>query len=193
MSCCATRRRSRATCRGGWPARPRRRGFELEPDAARLLAERVGDSTARLATELDRLALWAEPGGHGRASRTSRRWSPTPPRRSSWALSDAIVDRDPATALDAAERLAGPGRGGDAADLPGRQAPARGEPALEQLEAGTAGEEVEAALPMHPYAAKMLLRRLRGRSLPRCAPPPARSPTSSGGRAAARTTRSGWR
>jgi hypothetical protein len=36
--------------------------------------------------------------------------------------------------------------------------------ALEMLEQGMPQREVEAALPMHPYAAKMLLRRLKGRS-----------------------------
>ena len=50
-----------------------RRGFELDPDAAALLVERMGDGTARLATELDRLALWAGAGRRGHRARTSRR------------------------------------------------------------------------------------------------------------------------
>ena len=40
-------------------AEARRRGFELEPAAARLLVERLGRSSMRLGNELDRLALWA--------------------------------------------------------------------------------------------------------------------------------------
>jgi len=37
------------------------RGFDLDVAAARLLVERMGTSTVRLANELDRLALWAGP------------------------------------------------------------------------------------------------------------------------------------
>ncbi len=47
----------------------RRRGFELEPDAARLLIERMGTGTVRLANELDRLALWAGRRGLGHRRR----------------------------------------------------------------------------------------------------------------------------
>ena len=39
------------------------RGFRLELAAARLLTERMGTGTVRLANELDRLALWAGPDG----------------------------------------------------------------------------------------------------------------------------------
>jgi DNA polymerase-3 subunit delta len=39
-----------------------RRGFALAPDAASPLVERLGEGTTRLATELDRLSVWAEPG-----------------------------------------------------------------------------------------------------------------------------------
>ena len=99
-----TRRRGRATS-------PRRlfedagqRGFRLDAAAARVLVERIGEGTLRLANELDRLALWAgpdgevtprRPGGHGRGHL----------QQAAWALSDAIVARDPSAALGAAERL----------------------------------------------------------------------------------------
>lgn len=140
-----------------------RRGFELELEAGRLLAERIGDSTARLATELDRLALWAEPGGLVGAEDLESMVADTS-EEVAWALSDAIVARDPAAALDAAERLADQG---EAVTPLIRQTAKRlreANSALEQLEAGRTGKQVEAALPMHPYAAKMLLRKLRGRS-----------------------------
>jgi DNA polymerase-3 subunit delta len=48
----------------GWiVAGARERGFGLDPQAARALAARVGDSTERLGGELDRHALGPGPGG----------------------------------------------------------------------------------------------------------------------------------
>jgi DNA polymerase-3 subunit delta len=141
----------------------RRRGFKLEPEAAQLLGERVGDSTARLATELDRLSIWADPGGSVGYADLSEMIADTS-EEVAWALSDAIVDRDPAAALAAAERLTGQG---EAVTPLVRQAAKRlreANAALAQLDSGRPAKEVEASLPMHPYAAKMLMRRLRGSS-----------------------------
>jgi DNA polymerase-3 subunit delta len=141
----------------------RRRGFELEPDAARLLGERVGDSTARLATELDRLALWAEPGGTIEREALEAMVADTS-EEAAWALSDAIVDRDPRSALAAAERLSGQGESVTPLIYQAAKRLREANAALAQLEAGRAPKEIEAALPMHPYAAKLLVRRIRGRS-----------------------------
>jgi DNA polymerase-3 subunit delta len=141
----------------------RRRGFTLEPEAAQLLGERVGDSTARLATELDRLSIWADPGGSVEYADLEEMIADTS-EEVAWALSDAIVDRDPAAALAAAERLTGQG---EAVTPLVRQAAKRlreANAALAQLDSGRPAKEVETSLPMHPYAAKMLMRRLRGRS-----------------------------
>ncbi len=144
-------------------AEARRRGFELETDGARLLAERVGDSTARQATELDRLALWADPGGTVTAGDLEAMIADTS-EEVVWALSDAIVDRDPAAALEAAERLADQGEAVTPLIYQAAKRLREASAAIEQLEAGRAPKEIEAALPMHPYAAKLLLRRVRGRS-----------------------------
>jgi DNA polymerase-3 subunit delta len=141
----------------------RRRGFTLEPEAAQLLGERVGDSTARLATELDRLAVWADPGGTVGRGDLEEMIADTS-EEVAWALSDAIVDRDPAAALAAAERLTGQG---ETVTPLVRQAAKRlreANAALAELDSGRPAKDVEASLPMHPYAAKMLMRRLRGRS-----------------------------
>lgn len=141
----------------------RRRGFELDTDAATLLVERLGEGTTRLTTELDRLALWAEPGGRVALADLEEMIADTS-EEVSWALSDAIVDRDPAAALRAAERLAGQGEAitpliyGVAKRL--REAAM----AIDGLEAGESPASVEAGLPMHPYAAKLLVRRVRERS-----------------------------
>ena len=140
-----------------------RRGFDLDTDAASLLADRMGDGTVRLATELDRLATWVEPGGTVAREDLEAMIADTS-EDASWTLSDAIVERDPATALATAERLTGQGEQvtglvyGIAKRL--REANA----ALEQLEIGKAPKEVESALPMHPYAAKLLVGRVRGRT-----------------------------
>ena len=88
----------RASCRGWLVAEAGRRGFELEPDAARLLVERMGEATGRLATELDRLALWA--GREGAVTRADlEAMVADTSEEVAWALSDALVDRDPAAAL----------------------------------------------------------------------------------------------
>ncbi len=148
----------------GWlTAEARRRGFELESDGARLLAERLGDSTARLAAELDRLAIWADEGGSVGAEDLEAMVADTS-EEVVWALSDALVDRDPAGALAAAERLVEQGETTTPLIYQAAKRLREANAALELLEAGRPASEVEKALPMHPYAAKMLLRRLRGRS-----------------------------
>lgn len=141
-----------------------RRGFELDGDAAALLVERLGDGTTRLATELDRLSVWAEPGVKVTRADLEAMIADTS-EEVSWVLSDAVVDRDPGAALAAAERLSGQGE----SVTPLVYAVARrlrdAAAAVERLEGGAAPQEVESSLPMHPYAAKLLVRRVRGRSL----------------------------
>ncbi len=140
-----------------------RRGFELDRDAAELLVQRMGEGTARLATELDRLALWAGPGGAVSGGDLEAMIADTS-EEVVWALSDALVDRDPAAAVAAAERLSDQGEAVTPLIYQAAKRLREAGLALELLEQGMAPREVEAALPMHPYAAKMLLRRLGGRS-----------------------------
>ena len=144
-------------------AESRRRGFELETDAAQLLAERMGDGTTRLATELDRLALWADPGATITREDLESMIADTS-EEVAWALSDALVDRDPATALAAAERLTDQGEAVTGLVYQAAKRLREANLALQLLEAGQPAAEVERALPMHPYAAKLLVRRLRDRS-----------------------------
>jgi DNA polymerase III subunit delta len=140
-----------------------RRGFELEVDAARLLVERLGEGTVRLAGELDRLAIWAEPGGRVTRRDLEAMVADTS-EEVAWALSDGIVERDPAKALAATERLAEQGEGVTGLIYQAAKRLREANAALELLAAGRSPKEVESALPMHPYAAKMLLRRLGDRS-----------------------------
>jgi DNA polymerase-3 subunit delta len=141
-----------------------RRGFTLEPDAARLLVERMGEGTVRLATELDRLATWAPEGGSVEREDLEAMIADTS-EEVAWALADALVERDPAGAVGAAERLAGQGE----ATTPLIYGAARrlrdAHRALVELDRGRTPKEVESSLPMHPYAAKMLVGKVKGGSV----------------------------
>ncbi|MDQ3571281.1 MAG: DNA polymerase III subunit delta [Actinomycetota bacterium] len=139
----------------------RARGFELELGAAQLLVDRMGVSTRRLASELDRLALWAEPGGSVTEADLEAMVTDTS-EEVFWALSDAIVDRDPGAAARAAARLAAQGESVTPLVYEAAKRLRGARIALAGLEAGRSSRELEASLPMHPYAAKLLVRKVRG-------------------------------
>jgi DNA polymerase-3 subunit delta len=138
-------------------------GFELEPAAARLLVERLGARPVRLRTELERLSLWAGEGGAVGTEDLDAMISDTS-EEAIWTLADAVVAGDEADTMRLAERLVAQGEA-----LPRivyslaprlRQAlKAAGE-----LEAGKPAAEVVKGLSMHPYAAKMLVSKVKGRS-----------------------------
>lgn len=138
-------------------------GFTLDPDAARLLVDRLGPRSLRLRNELERLALWAGEGGHVGVAELSAIISDTS-EEAIWTLADAIVEGDEAQTLRVAESLVAQGEA-----LPRivyslaprlRQALC----AARELEAGRPPKEVAGDLAMHPYAAKMLVQKVRGRS-----------------------------
>ncbi|HYH61547.1 MAG TPA: DNA polymerase III subunit delta [Solirubrobacterales bacterium] len=137
-----------------------KRGFKLMPDAAALLVERLGSSTMRLGTELDRLALWAGEGGEVSAQDLESMVADTS-EEVMWNLSDAIVDRDRASAAGAAARLSEQGESVTPLVYQMAKRLREARLALAGLEAGRSPRELEASLPMHPYAAKMLLRRVK--------------------------------
>ncbi len=140
------------------------RGFALEPQAAQLLVERMGESTLRLSNELERLELWAGPGGEVTLADLESMVADTS-EEAAWALSDALVDRNPAAALRAAERLAEQGESVTPLVYQAARRLRDAHAALVALDAGTPQKQVEGSLRMHPYAAKMLIRRLRGASV----------------------------
>ena len=146
------------------PARIRqdaeRRGFSLQPDAAAMLVERMGASTLRLQTELDRLALWAGEGGEVTVEDLEAMVADTS-EEVMWTLSDAIVDRDRGTAAAAAARLSGQGEAVTPLVYQMAKRLREARLALAGLDAGRSPKELEASLPMHPYAAKLLLRRVK--------------------------------
>lgn len=137
-----------------------RLGFGLDQAAARLLVERMGASPRRLQHELERLALWAGPGGEVSVGDLQAMIADTS-EAAVWALSDALLERDAAKALRIGERLIAQGENvtGLIYGLASRLRKARS--AASQLEAGTPAKEVESGLGMHPYAAKQLVARLR--------------------------------
>ncbi len=137
----------------------KRLGFSLDPGAARILVDRMGAGPVRLRNELERLALWAGEGGAVSAADLEAMVSDTS-EAAVWALSDAMLERDPAKAASLAERLISQGESvtgliyGLASRL--RKACA----ASAQLEQGVPARQVESGLGMHPYAAKQLVARL---------------------------------
>ncbi len=138
-------------------------GFELEPAAARLLVERLGPRPIRLRTELERLALWSGEGGRVGVEDLEAMIADTS-EEAIWTLADAVVAGDGAESMRVAELLVAQGEA-----LPRivyslaprlRQALR----AASELEAGKPAGEVAKGLSMHPYAAKMLVSKVKGRS-----------------------------
>jgi DNA polymerase III subunit delta len=138
-------------------------GFELEPAAARLLVERLGPRPVRLRTELERLALWAGEGGQVGAQDLEAMVADTS-EEAIWTLADAVVAGDEGETMRVAEILVAQGEA-----LPRivyslaprlRQALR----AAAELEAGKPAGEVAKGLSMHPYAAKMLVSKVKGRT-----------------------------
>ena len=139
----------------------RERGFDLAPHAARAMIARVGEGTVRLTTELERIALWAEPGQRVEVDDIEL-LTADDSERAGWTLGDAIVARDAELAVLASDELADQGEAvtpmiyGMASRLRNAHL------AAEALERGRPAKEVEAALPMAPYPSKLLVRAVRG-------------------------------
>jgi DNA polymerase-3 subunit delta len=137
-----------------------RLGFRLEPAAARILVDRMGANPVRLQHELERLALWAGEGGEVGVDDLGAMIADTS-EEAVWSLSDALLERDAAGALRIGERLISQGENvtGLIYGLASRLRSACA--AAGQLEEGIPPKQVESSLKMHPYAAKLLVGRLR--------------------------------
>lgn len=139
------------------------RGFRLDPDAARLLVDRLGESTMRLVTEIERLSVWAGRDGHVSMEDLESMVVDTS-EEATWALSDAVVARDRAKALRAAERLSAQGAAITSIVYQAARRLRDAQLAATELERGTPPKDVESNLRMHPYAARMIVRSVRGSS-----------------------------
>jgi len=139
------------------------RGFRLDPDAARLLVDRLGENTMRLVTEIERLSVWAGPDGQVSMEDLEAMVVDTS-EEATWALSDAVVTGDRASAVRAAERLSAQGAAITSIVYQAARRLRDAQLAATELERGTPPKEVESKLRMHPYAARMLVRSVRGGS-----------------------------
>jgi DNA polymerase III subunit delta len=142
----------------------KRLGFRLDPAAARMLVERMGANPVRLARELERLALWAGDTHEVSATDLDTMIADTS-EAAVWSLSDALLDRDAAKALEIGEQLISQGENvtGLIYGLASRLRKAQS--ALALIEEGVPAKQVESKLGMHPYAAKLLVGRLSNTSL----------------------------
>jgi DNA polymerase-3 subunit delta len=138
-------------------------GFDLEPAAARLLVERLGPRPVRLRTELERLALWSGEGGQVGVEDLEAMVADTS-EEAIWTLADAVVAGDEAETMRVAEVLVAQGEALPRivyALAPRLRQALR---AATELEAGRPAGEVAKGLSMHPYAAKMLVSKVKGRT-----------------------------
>jgi DNA polymerase III subunit delta len=138
-------------------------GFDLEPTAARLLVERLGPRPVRLRTELERLALWAGEGGQVGMQDLESMVADTS-EEAIWTLADAVVAGDEGETMRVAEVLVAQGEALPRivyALAPRLRQALR---AATELEAGRPAGEVAKGLSMHPYAAKMLVSKVKGRT-----------------------------
>ncbi len=140
----------------------RARGLALDQHAARALIARVGERTGRLASELDRLATWAGPGGEPLDAARIEELTSDGSEVRVWALEDAIVARDPVRAVDAAEALLAQGVDVTPLVYSAAKKLRAAHLAAAALERGEPAGRIEPELPMHPYAAKLLVRAVRG-------------------------------
>jgi DNA polymerase-3 subunit delta len=138
-------------------------GFTLHPDAARLLVARLGPRPLRLRNELERLALWSGQGGTVGIAELESIISDTS-EDAIWTLADALTEGDEAQTLRIAERLVAQGEALPRIIYSLAPRLRMALTASRQLEAGNPPKQVADGLSMHPYAAKMLVSKVRGRS-----------------------------
>jgi len=140
------------------------RGFELEPEAARMLIARLGERLTRLENELDRLALWAGPDrrvGEQDIAGMLRDESEI----GQYELGDALAAGDRARSLALADRLiAGGERPGSLVYRPAGQV-RRAHRALVLIESGMTPSQVERSLGLPPGIARRVIASAGGTSV----------------------------
>lgn len=141
-----------------------RRGFELDPEAARFLVSHLGESLPRLENELDRLALWAGSGGRVEIEDLQEMVSDLT-ESSIFSLGDAVISQDLVLALTTAERLGQQGSGPNAVLYPTAAAVRRAHRALSLLEDGQPPKVVEKELGLPPFLVRKIVASVKGASL----------------------------
>lgn len=140
-----------------------RRGFELDPEAARFLVGHLGDSPTRLGNELDRLALWAGDGGRVEVEDLEEMVADLT-ETSVFALGDALVAGDRQRALAMSSNLLAQGKGPASLVYPTAAAVRRAHRAVSMLEAGEPPKAVEKAIDLPPFLVRKLIESVRGAS-----------------------------
>lgn len=137
------------------------RGFELTPEAARFMIGRMGESLTRLGAELDRLALWAGPGGSVDVEDLEEMVTDTS-ETSSFALGDAILAGDRRDVIAVAERLLAQGATAGSTVYSTTTSIRRAHKALVKLENGADPSRLERELGVPPFVARRLINSLSG-------------------------------
>ena len=117
----------------------------------------------RLRTELERLALWAGEGGRVGGDDLDAMIADTS-EEAIWSLADALVEGDEAEVLSVAERLVAQGEALPRIIYSLAPRLRQSLTASRRLEEGRPPGEVAKGLAMHPYAAKRLVSKVKGRS-----------------------------
>ncbi len=140
-----------------------RRGFELDPEAARFLVAHLGESPVRLGNELDRLALWAGEGGRVEVEDLEEMVADLT-ETSIFSLGDALVAGDRSRALTISSSLLAQGTGATSLVYPTAAAVRRAHRAVSMLEAGQPPKAVEKAIDLPPFLVRKLIETARGAS-----------------------------
>ena len=102
-------------------------GLKVDPEAARMLTDRVGAGEKRLARELEKLAIAVHPETRATAEDVER-FAAGDAIPKVYDLADAVVAGDLRTAHRAGRGATHRGRAARAAGIPDHRAPARGAP-----------------------------------------------------------------
>jgi DNA polymerase-3 subunit delta len=141
-----------------------RRGFELSPDAARMMIAHLGDSLARLDNELDRLALWAGPEGRVDAEDVLEMVADSS-RVGDFALADALVSGDRELSLRLAERMMAEGESAGSTVYRAASSLRRAHKALALLDSGAPPTQVQSSLGLPPFLARGVMASVHDTSL----------------------------
>ncbi len=139
------------------------RGYELSPEAAGLLVSHLGESLSRLENELDRLALWAGPGGRVEVEDLEQMVADTSELKG-FALGDAVVAGERRSVLRTAERLIAQGSSVPGLVYTTAAAVRRTHLALSLLESGVPPNRIERELKLPPFIARQVIDAARASS-----------------------------
>lgn len=140
------------------------REFELTPEAARFMIARMGENLQRLNTELDRLALWAGPGGSVDLEDLEEMVVDTS-ETSGFALGEQLISGGRENVIAVAEKLLAQGVTAGSNVYTTTTSLRRAHRALVRLEEGADPSQLERELGVPPFVARRLINSLSGTSV----------------------------